>query len=272
MRYLDKEITRKIVAGLAIFWFLYLSKLYFVDNAIGARLATLLAWLYALFVPIVFALLDRLYEIESPISKVTKKHRRIEEPKKLIDKLRMMHPKKFEDFVKLLFELRGYKIIYKSFWKKIRWFWIPRKDWWIDLIALKDWQKTYIQIKQYISKCVSVSDVREFYGAVVNNLRSSDKVMFITTSIFSSDAKQYAKKCGIKLIPYDKIEKVVGLIKDVEKKQKIKDFFSKIIYYRNKYNRNMRACPKCRAPLTKRGNFYWCLNYSNIICDYTEKI
>lgn len=268
MKYLDKEFIRKVIAVLAILWFSYLLKLYFIDNAIGARLAALLAWLYALFVPIVFALLDRLFEIESPISKVTKKHRRIEEPKKLIDKLRMMHPKDFEDFIKLLFELKWYKVIYKSFWKKYFWSWFARKDWWIDLIALKDGNKSYIQIKKYITNMVSVNDVRSFYGAIVSKIKSWDKVIFITTSVFSEDAEKFAKENNILIVTH---KELVEEIKSIQNKQAINDFLSKMSYYSNKYNQNIRTCPKCWAPLKwRKEGFYGCQNYIKW-CKYTEK-
>jgi hypothetical protein len=46
----------------------------------------------------------------------------------VIQKLRELHPKDFEEFIGLLFELCGYSIVYRSQWKKSFGKWHARKD------------------------------------------------------------------------------------------------------------------------------------------------
>ena len=56
-----------------------------------------------------------------------------------------------------------------------------------------------IQCKRYaVDTPVSAPKVREFYGALV--YERAIKGVFITTSGFTADAKQYAKQVGIELI------------------------------------------------------------------------
>lgn len=265
MYYWNIVDIKRVLAWLALLWFIYWLKLFLVDNVFSVWLFWFLLWLYALFIMIFFILLDKYFYT---ISHWYKKIRQFNKPKTLIDKLKAMHPKDFEDFIKLLFELKWYKVIYKSFWKKYFWSWFARKDWWIDLIALKDGNKSYIQIKKYITNMVSVNDVRSFYGAIVSKIKSWDKVIFITTSVFSEDAEKFAKENNILIVTH---KELVEEIKSIQNKQAINDFLSKMSYYSNKYNQNIRTCPKCWAPLKwRKEGFYGCQNYIKW-CKYTEK-
>ncbi len=91
-------------------------------------------------------------KVES-VTKITQKYTiDAKDKKRVIKKLRELHPKDFEEFITLLFELSGYSIVYRSQWKKRFGKRIARKDWGIDLICQKWEKKNYIQIKKLINQ------------------------------------------------------------------------------------------------------------------------
>ncbi|MDD3262587.1 MAG: restriction endonuclease [Candidatus Absconditabacteria bacterium] len=268
MNYSDYIDIRKIISLLFLFGLLYLLKLFLSDGLFGFWLFGLIVGLYALLVFFFFAIMDKsFFNKQYGYSKLKDFY-----PKTIIEKLKAMHPKDFEDFIKLLFELRGYKIIYKSFWKKYFSSRIAKKDGGIDLIVVKDGKKIYVQIKKKNTDMIGVEVMRSFYGAIVNKLKGEDKLLLITTSIFSEDAEKFAKENNIEIMSYKEIEQEIdGLEKDINNKQKIVLFLSRTNYYSNKYNQNIRTCPKCGAPLKwRKEGFYGCQNYYKTGCDYKE--
>ncbi len=165
--------------------------------------------------------------------------------------LRGLSPKEFEEYISALFFKMGYdtKVVGGSYDKGI------------DVIAKKDGIEHYIQCKKYISSKVGVRDIRDFYGAVVDQL-SEGKAYFITTNIFTLEAERYAKDKPIELIDGYKLIKYIKSAKgevDVKKDDKV-----------NRENN----CPNCNGNLVERsgryGKFYGCSNYPR--CKYIRNM
>ena len=241
MNYSDYQYIEKFVAILMILWLWYIIKLY-MDYGFSIWLLALFVGIYAILSVFILAFVKK----KSPYKEYEYSLvDNIDKPKTLMEKLKAMHPKDFEDFIKLLFELQWYVVIYKSFWKRR----VPHKDWGIDMIVVRDNKKIYVQIKKNIANMVSVEMVRAFYWSIVNRLKSQDKWLFVRTSVFSQDAEKFAKENNMETISYQELEKeIVWLEKEIQKREKIEYFLAKINYYQNKkYNQNIRTCPKCGA-------------------------
>lgn|SRR3989338_1235566 len=123
--------------------------------------------------------------------------------RELVWMLRGMEPGEFEEYVANLFAKLGYKT------KTVG----GPHDKGIDVIAEKDGIKHYIQCKRYIDVPVGVAEVRDFYGAVADQLANGTAYL-ITTNKFTLDAEQFAADKPIELI--DQL-KLVDLINKAEK-------------------------------------------------------
>jgi restriction system protein len=168
--------------------------------------------------------------------------------KDLLNRLRRMHPSEFEDYISDLYSRLGYKTesVGGSY------------DGGVDVIAIKDGVKYYIQCKKYITRQAGVGDVRDFAGALMDKL-SKGKGIFITTNIFTTEAEKYAEYKPIELIDGDKL---LRLIKQVGMDKEAVEI------------KNDLQCPVCGGTLTERsskyGKFFGCSNYPN--CKYTNNI
>lgn len=127
--------------------------------------------------------------------------------KNLIKELQSMKPSNFENYIADLYNCLGYKteVIGGS------------HDGGIDVIAIKDKVKHYIQCKKFITSKVNVSEMRDFYGAMAGKL-SEGKGIFITTNIFTTEAEKFAEDKPIELIDGDKLLKLIKLTKKDNKK------------------------------------------------------
>lgn len=165
--------------------------------------------------------------------------------------LKAMNPYEFEDYVAELYKRLGYKTETVG----------GTHDGGIDVIATdKDGIKHYIQCKKYITSKVGSPDVRDFYGAIAGKF-AEGKGIFITTNIFTSEAKLFAEDKPLELIDGNKL---VRLIKKVGGDIKI----SKIEFSETK------KCPDCGNGLViregKYGKFLGCSAYPE--CKYTRDI
>lgn len=107
-------------------------------------------------------------------------------------------PYEFEEFIKELFEEKGYnsKLTKKS------------SDYGIDVIAEKEDEKIAIQVKRYQkSNKVGSPAVRRTLGS--KHKINADKTLLITTSSFTSNAKNTAKKAPIELWDKSKLHNEV---------------------------------------------------------------
>ncbi len=214
-------------------------------------------------------------KVES-VTKITQKYTiDAKDKKRVIKKLRELHPKDFEEFITLLFELSGYSIVYRSQWKKRFGKRIARKDWGIDLICQKWEKKNYIQIKKLINQEVSVNIIREMWWVCADQMYWDNNCTIITTSLFSNDSLLFAKEKNMTLIDYWKLLDIIDtLASNSEKKLAIENFINKSDLLSNtKFIEYSKTCPLCLAPLIKRRWwFYGCMNFYKINCKYTEKV
>lgn len=168
--------------------------------------------------------------------------------KDLLGRLRQMHPTQFEEYIADLYRRLGYRT------ERVG----QSHDGGVDVIAVKDGIKHYIQCKKFITSKATVHDVRDFAGALIDKL-ARGKGVFITTNIFTEEAEQYAKDKPIELIDQNKL---LRLIKSVNKDK------DKIVASEEK------KCPQCGGKLVEKtgkyGKFMGCSNYPK--CKYTENI
>ncbi len=102
--------------------------------------------------------------------------------RELILWLQRMNPKEFEQYVTHLFNSLGYNAETVG----------GAYDGGIDVIAIKNGTKHYIQCKKYITSKVPVGAVRDFYGAMADR-GAQAKGIFITTNVFTLEAERFAE-------------------------------------------------------------------------------
>lgn len=170
------------------------------------------------------------------------------EDKNLIYRLRGMKPSEFEDYIAVLYSHLGYKT------EKVG----RAYDGGIDVIASKDNIQHYIQCKKFISSQVKVSDIRDFAGGLMGKLANGNGI-FITTNVFTTEARKFAEDNRIELIDGDDLVRL------------IKSTGAEVSTMEKDEN---RKCPRCGSNLVKRrgsrGEFYGCSGYPK--CKFTQNI
>lgn len=198
-------------------------------------------WLLLLIIAVVVLFLEK--------EKRDKRYKSINEvhsDRQILNKLRGLKPKEFEDYIAYLFSQLGFatEIVGGSY------------DGGVDVIATKDGIKHYIQCKKFITSQVSVGSVRDFYGSLVDHI-ANGKGYFITTNKFTLEAERFAKDKPIELIDG------YGLLKYIEMaKMDTEAYFNK-----------EEICPDCGSKLIQRngkyGKFWGCSKYPE--CKFTKK-
>ena len=288
----DYLYIERFIVLIALLWLWLLFKLY-LDYNFSIWLLAFLVSAYWIIVVLVISLLERkifnkkdqknyedMYASKSTIEKteakvmIEKKYIDISDKLSLIQTLREMDPKYFEDFIALLFTLKWYIIVSRA--KRVKYFWKrkPKADWWIDMIVSKDDKKTYVQIKKKQNHQLEETVVRDFYWAIVDKKNEQEKGIIIITSIFSDPAIEFAKEKDIKMVDYKiLLEEIEEIAKD--HKQEIEYFVNmhNNINSTYKFNEYAKTCPRCLAPLVwrKKWSFYGCMNYHKTVCNYREK-
>lgn len=167
----------------------------------------------------------------------------------MLNKLRSLHPDEFESFISDLFSKLGFQTETVG----------GRNDGGIDVVAIKDGRKHFIQCKRYSTKQIGVGAVRDFYGAIADNL-SNAKGYFITTNKFTLEAEQFAEDKPIELIDGYQLMEYIRQAKIEEVPESSKP--------------TIRVCPSCRSELVlrrgKNGQFYGCSSYPK--CRHTENL
>jgi len=110
--------------------------------------------------------------------------------------LEKVNGKEFEKITAAIFEKLGYKTKVVG----------GPGDKGIDVIAEKEGKRSYIQCKKM--EKVSPHAIRDFYGAIVDNLREGEKGFFVTIGEFTEEGKDFAKGKPIELIDGLKLEKL----------------------------------------------------------------
>lgn len=178
--------------------------------------------------------------------------------KDTLQKIQQLTPNQFEDFIADLFRRLGYSTETVG----------GSGDGGVDVIAVKDGVKSYIQCKKFISQQVSVGAMRDFYGAITDRL-SDGKAFFVTTNIFTLDAEKFAEGKPIELIDGKKLMEYVRMA-GLESTIQDRPLFGKDV---------SEKCPRCGGKLVRRTarkgpntghDFYGCSDYPR--CKYTRAI
>ena len=180
----------------------------------------------------------------------------------LIHRLRKLSPWAFEWLLMRIFKYNWYEIVEwpRYLWDK------PQVDNWYDLILKKDNDNTYVQIKKKISYPIHEKQLREFKGTILLN-----KWIYITTSLFSKNAKRYADKNDIELLDYEDILDAIYKL-DESQKWKIETIINAT---NNMWDRDWKpkTCKECWAPMRKWIYWYYCLNrYESKECHNKKNI
>jgi len=186
--------------------------------------------------------------------------------RKTLEDIKSLSWKEFEEFVGSLFQKMGYEVEVTG----------GLDDGGIDLVVKKDGKTSFVQCKKYQTSKVSLSMVRDFYGAMSANL-NFDAGYFITTGIFTLEARHFADDKPIELIDGAKLMDYVSLTSQPSGAQTVKPAYSE--------KRNLPqgekaviavktpkppVCPRCRINMVLRtakneGNegaqFWGCPNF-----------
>jgi len=182
------------------------------------------------------------------------------ETRKTLDDLKNLSWKEFEEYAGSLFEKLGYSVEITG----------GLSDGGIDLIARKEGKTSLIQCKNYRTSKVSLSMVRDFYGAMNANLNYVSGY-FMTTGVFTLEARHFAEDKPIELIDGARLMDYVNIIsvnRIRQEKPVIKATPSKA-----------PVCPKCGSGMVlrtaKKGNmagsqFWGCSTYPK--CTGTKSV
>ena len=210
-------------------------------------------WILLIFVAVIRIIFDRIgFEIDNwRIHRKFKKGEEWRSDRDLLRWVRGMQPKEFEEYMADLFSRMGYKT------KTVG----GAYDGGIDVIAEKDGIVNYIQCKKFITSQVGVGDIRDFYGALADQLANS-KGYFITTNKFTLESQRFAEDKPIELVDgFDLIRYIRMTGKDSS------------VDTVTKTEVGERSCPQCGGSLIKRsgkfGKFFGCSNYPK--CKYTTE-
>jgi len=111
------------------------------------------------------------------------------ESKKTLLSLKQMSWKEFEHFVGTFFEKQGYSVEVTG----------GLRDGGIDLVVRKNERTSYVQCKKYRENKVTLSMMRDFYGAISSQTNTNPS-FFVTTGTFTLDARKFAEENTIEAI------------------------------------------------------------------------
>ena len=200
--------TADLVQGVASLWLVALMLVYFSNKEAFSQVFILS--LIVLSMIFVLAMLVRKRRFNDIFEGA--------ENKDLLEKLKQMKPDKFEDFIAVLFRRLGYQTHRVG----------DSDDSGVDVTAKKDDTIHYIQGKKHKGSKVTLSDIRSFYNRVADN-PTSGRSIFITTNIFTTEARDFAKGKSIEIIDSAKLTE---LIKQAANNEEVPEIENK-------------QCPRC---------------------------
>lgn len=178
-----------------------------------------------------------------------------------IDTIRALSWREFEELVGEAYRRRGYTVIENE---------SAGADGGIDLRLCKDDATHLIQCKQWRSKKVGVSIVREMFGVLTSEHAASMSI--ITSGMFTQEAKNFAQGKAIDLVDGSQLQKMVSLVQSSSR-----PITAKIKPKLDQKLPSQKTCPKCSSNLTLRiakkganaGNQFWgCSTFPK--CRHTE--
>lgn len=171
--------------------------------------------------------------------------------KDFINKLQGLKPDEFEYYIEELYARLGYET------EKVG----KSHDGGVDVIATKDGVNHYVQCKKFITRQVKVDDVRAFAGALAGKLANGNGI-FITTNVFTSEARKFAEENRIEAIDGDDLVSLLNSV-SVEIDSPVTNGSVE------------KTCPRCHIGRLivkhgKYGAFLGCTRFPS--CKKTEKI
>lgn len=132
----------------------------------------------------------------------------------------------------------------------------------VDLVLYKDGRKTIVQCKRWSVYRVSVHLIREAYGVMVSE--QADECIFVSSGIFTKDARSFASSKPIQLIDG---KQLVSLLQDI-KRPTLPQVSPTTV------KTEAPQCPDCGKPMIKRlarrgrraGKYFWgCTTYPSCL-------
>lgn len=151
-------------------------------NQLQGSMKSLLIWMTILLM----ALTVLLYMIQRLSKSIRQWHRHMKYSKSTLADIDKLSGVEFEEYLQVYFEQKGYKV---QLTKK-------SNDYGADLIMTKHGERTVVQAKRY-SGSVGVAAVQEVLGAKA--YYKAKYAMVVTNRYFTKQAKQLAKRSGVKL-------------------------------------------------------------------------
>jgi restriction system protein len=181
-----------------------------------------------------------------------------------LQELQELKPQEFELFFKHLLEKMGYTVEHRG----------GSGDGGVDLVATKDGRSHLVQCKRYRGGPVGVAAVRDFYGAMMGE-QGLAGALFVTTSSFTLDARQFAEGKPIELIDGERLVQYMRTTGAQPPAGEAATGTSP--ESKGSPAPHERSCPECGAALVlrtagrgpKRGSQFWgCSGYP--ACRYTR--
>lgn len=207
-------------------------------------------------------LIDRLGDQAIYALQVKRRFRKMGEQttrEELLNSLRALEPTEFEYYMASIFTNVGFKAKVTG---------RPgMPDGGIDIVLSKDGTDYFVQCKKFIGKDIGVAQVRDFYGAIADQLHLDEKSKgyFITTTYFTEAAKRFAKERRLVLHDGNSLMDIIF------RQEGTGSHVGLGVNDRSYILRNIPPiCPVCRRSLTWRrkdqGVFIGCTGYPQ--CHY----
>lgn len=159
------------------------------------------------------------------------------ESKKTLLSLKQMSWKEFEHFVGTFFEKQGYFVEVTG----------GLRDGGIDLIVRKNGRTSYVQCKKYRVNQVTLSMMRDFYGAI-SSQGNANPSFFVTTGTFTLDARKFAEENAIEAIDGSRLMEYLKTV-DVPVAS---GMAGSAVNAAPASNQKSKRCPDCGAPMVVR--------------------
>ncbi len=171
----------------------------------------------------------------------------------LLHNLKSLNPYEFEQYVASLFEALGCaaKVVGGP------------HDGGVDLRIKHNGRTDYVQCKKFITQFVTVGQMRDFYGSIVDGL-GAGRGYFITTGFFSIEARNFGRIKNLVLLDGKLLAQFVRAI----------EAETGTINYPMQHHSIPASCPRCHGALHVRyfekRQFVGCTNYPT--CTYSHSL
>lgn len=160
----------------------------------------------------------------------------------------------FENFVKAVYEKRGYRVTTTP----------QTNDYGCDLVLQRDGVRSVVQVKRY-KTTVGIAAIQQIIGAIRHYDANDAKV--VTNNYYTSQAKNLASSNGVELIDRDGVVRMLNELNVISETEKLPAAAVDI----------RKTCPRCNGNLVLRTrtngdgtSFYGCSNFPN--CRYTVSL